>query len=67
MTKVVNKYHEDFDIWIGRGSIHGNQFIIGIHGNREDVIGWHRIWFEASLADPIFRARVEMLRGQRLG
>jgi len=26
MTKVVNKYYEDFDVYIGRGSIFGNPY-----------------------------------------
>ena len=38
MTKVVNKYKQPYDIYIGRGSKWGNPFIIGQDGNREEVI-----------------------------
>ena len=34
MTKVVNKYHENYDVYIGRGSKWGNPFVIGKDGDR---------------------------------
>ena len=37
-TKVVNKYKESYDVYIGRGSIWGNPFIIGKDGDRDEVI-----------------------------
>jgi len=37
-TKVVNKYKNRFDVYIGRGSSFGNPFEIGIHGDRNEVI-----------------------------
>lgn len=43
-TKVVNKYKEDYDIYIGRGSKWGNPFAIGEHGTREDVIEKYRVY-----------------------
>lgn len=39
---VVNKYKEEYDIYIGRGSKWGNPFSIGEHGTREDVIKAYR-------------------------
>ena len=39
--KVVNKYNHTptiDDVYIGRGSIWGNPFVIGKDGNRENVI-----------------------------
>jgi hypothetical protein len=45
MTIVVNKYtHKPTsnDIYIGRGSIFGNQFVIGKDGTREEVIEKHK-------------------------
>jgi hypothetical protein len=38
MEKVVNKYKEPYDVYIGRGSIWGNPFKIGVDGNRTEVI-----------------------------
>jgi len=34
-TRVVNLNIEKYDVYIGRGSIWGNPFIIGKHGNRK--------------------------------
>jgi len=38
MIKVVHCKKEKYDIYIGRGSKWGNPFILGKHGNREEVI-----------------------------
>lgn len=38
MTVVVNLRKDKYDKYIGRGSIWGNPFIIGKHGNRKEVI-----------------------------
>ena len=43
-TRVVNLYHEGYDVYIGRGSKWGNPFIVGVHGNRGDVIKKYRQW-----------------------
>ena len=43
-TRVVNKHYEAFDVYIGRGSIWGNKFIIGKHGTREEVIEKYDKW-----------------------
>lgn len=38
MIKVVHKNKSKYDTYIGRGSKWGNPFIIGKHGNREEVV-----------------------------
>lgn len=38
MCRVVNKFKEPYDVYIGRGSLWGNPFVIGRDGTREDVI-----------------------------
>lgn len=43
-TVVVNKYKEEFDIYIGRGSKWGNPFLIGKDGDREEVIEKYESW-----------------------
>lgn len=37
-TEVVNIKHDDYDVYIGRGSKYGNPFKIGPDGTREEVI-----------------------------
>lgn len=64
-TKVVNiKNKEYYDVFIGRPSIWGNPFIIGKHGNREQVIAKYREWI---LKRPDLMAQLHTLRGKRLG
>lgn len=36
--KVVNLKFEKYDVYIGRGSIWGNKFKIGVDGDRKEVI-----------------------------
>jgi len=48
VTRVVNKYHEDYDVYIGRGSKWGNPYVIGKDGNREEVIKQYEEWFTRS-------------------
>ena len=72
-TVVVNLRKEAFDVYIGRtghgqDGYFGNPFVLGRDGNRAEVIRKYREWFEQRIkADPIFRARIEALRGKRLG
>jgi len=48
----------------GRGSTHGNPFVIGEHGTREEVIARHREWL---LSQPELVERVKReLRGRDL-
>ena len=42
MIKVVNCNHHSYNIYIGRGSIWGNPFVIGRDGNRQEVINRYR-------------------------
>lgn len=63
-TTVVNCKNEVFDVHIGRGSPFGNPFKIGVHGNREEVITKYRNWV---LTQPLLLAKMEELRGKRLG
>jgi len=43
-TKIVHCNKEEFDIYIGRGTIWGNPYIIGKDGNRKEVIDKYRIY-----------------------
>ena len=42
--RVINKYKEKYTHYIGRGSVFGNPFKIGIDGNREEVIRKFERW-----------------------
>ncbi|MFF2053745.1 DUF4326 domain-containing protein [Leifsonia sp. NPDC058194] len=62
--RVVNKRKETYDVYIGRGSIWGNPFVIGRDGDRAEVIRK----YEAYLASrPELIARLPELRGKRIG
>lgn len=43
-TRVVNLRKKEYDVYIGRGSRWGNPFVIGIDGNREEVISKCEDW-----------------------
>lgn len=66
--KVVNRSKEAYDVYIGRGSVFGNPFVIGVDGNREEVIEKFRVYFYEKIAnDTSFKRRVRDLKGKRLG
>lgn len=48
-SRVVNKYKEPYDIYIGRGSAWGNPFVIGEHGTREEVIQKYEIMLKNNI------------------
>ncbi|MGD2065581.1 MAG: DUF4326 domain-containing protein [Candidatus Bathyarchaeota archaeon] len=67
MPKVHNKYHKTAGpdaVYIGRGSPYGNPFVIGKHGNRDEVCDR----YEAMLREnPQLVARVKAeLKGKDL-
>lgn len=68
MTTVVNVRIESCDVFIGRPSLFGNPFRIGIDGSRGEVIDQYRQWFDDKIRnDPAFLAAVLKLRGKKLG
>lgn len=66
-TEVVNKNKEDYDVYIGRGSIFGNPYEIGKDGTREQVIERYKTWFNFCLRSKVFKQALENLRGKKLG
>jgi hypothetical protein len=71
ITKVVNKYKEPYDIYIGRGSIWGNPFshkegtkAIYKVETREEAIEKYREWI---LAQPHLLKKIKKLKGKTLG
>lgn len=68
MTKVVNKYKEKYDVYIGRGSPWGNPYVIGKHGTREEVIAKYRdLVQELVNQGKLTKVNFEELKGKRLG
>lgn len=58
-TKVVHCKKDNYDVYIGRPSEYGNQFIIGKDGNREEVIEKYRQWLY-SQTDLIAKMKIEL-------
>jgi hypothetical protein len=63
-TTVVNKHREAYDVYIGRGSIWGNPYRIGVDGDREEVIRKFKVYL---LSNTELMKRLPELRGHRLG
>ncbi len=64
---VVNKYHEAYDVYIGRGSIWGNPFTVKEMG-REAAIEAYREYITKQLEQrPELVTALLTLRGKRLG
>lgn len=68
MCTVVNKYRSAFDVYIGRGSMWGNPFVIGKDGDREQVIALYRehLWVQIQTAQ-VSLDELRSLNGKRLG
>lgn len=61
---VVNIKKEPCDIYVGRGSIWGNPFRIGVDGTREEVIEKYRLYI---LSNSFLMSRLGDLKGKKLG
>lgn len=63
-TKVVNCRDDEYDIFIGRPTIWGNPYIIGVDGTREEVLELyeHRI-----RSKPQLIKLLHFLKGKTLG
>lgn len=62
--KVVHCKKENYDVYIGRGSKWGNPFVLGKHGNREEVI---RKYENYLLGNKDLMNSLEDLKGKTLG
>ena len=63
MTTVVNLNHDEYDVYIGRGSIWGNPFIRGKDGNKLEVIEKYKKFL---LSNEVLLKKLETLKGKRL-
>lgn len=67
-TRVVNRYKEPFDVYIGRGSPFGNPFPITATQSRIQVILDYKDYLnERAETEPFFRKQLLGLRGKTLG
>ena len=67
ITTVVNRHHDPYDEYVGRGSTVGNPFEVGVDGAKAEVIEKYRLHFNKKIRKQRFRNRVEAMRGKRLG
>lgn len=63
-TKVVHCKKEKFDVYIGRPSIWGNPFKIGVDGNRKEVIAKYKDYV---YHNPYLISSLHELKGKILG
>lgn len=65
---IVNKKKHDYEVDCTRGTIWGNPFIIGVHGNRQEVIAKFRVYFLEQLSSGgITREQLLSLNGMICG
>lgn len=62
-TTVVHCKHDEYDTYIGRGSIWGNPFTVGMYG-RKGAIQKYRQWLETQ---PQLVKKIPTLKGKKLG
>jgi hypothetical protein len=63
-SRVVHCRKEPFDVYIGRPSMWGNPFKIGVHGSREEVL---KKYEEYVRNEPLLMEALPELRGKVLG
>ena len=67
MTKVVNKYRDKYDVYIGRPSIFGNPFSVKEYG-REGCIARYKEYFYKRIKEDVkFKEAVLKLKDKTLG
>ena len=67
-TRVVHCKKEPYDIYIGRPSMWGNPYQLGIDGNRDVVLALYKTYIYTKLKQmPDFALRIKTLRGKTLG
>ncbi len=67
MNKVVNKFAEPFDVYIGRPTIFGNPFKIS-DSSRQEAISKYKDYFNNRIKnDKFFKDCIEQLQGKILG
>ena len=68
MTSIVNKYKSSYEVYIGRGSVWGNPFVIGKDGSREEVIEKYKGYFNNKISnDVLFLNQTLNLKNKILG
>ena len=73
MTKVVNMYKEEYDVYIGRSGrghdgFFGNPFAMDTHMKRDECLEYYEAYFIDRIAtDAEFKRRVLELKDKTLG
>ena len=66
-TKVVNKYKDRFDVYIGRGSIWGNPYTVADHGRDYAIILHKKKFLLDVYIGAITKEQLLTLTGKTLG
>lgn len=67
-TRVVNIRRERCDVYIGRGSPFGNAYVLGMDGDRDEVVRKFEMDFREKVRrEPAFLRQVLALDGKALG
>ena len=67
MTRVVNKYREAYDVYIGRPSIFGNPFSVKEYGREGCIAKYKDYFYERIASDVKFKEAVLKLKDKTLG
>lgn len=68
MTTVVNRKRTHvYDVYIGRPTIYGNPFRLGVDGDRTEVIAQFKTWFYAPEQAGLREVVRQTLTGKTLG
>ena len=51
MTWQVVKGRKPGSVYVGRPSVLGNPFVVGVHGNRRECIDKYEVWLRVSILD----------------
>ena len=66
-TRVVNRHAEAYDVYIGRGTIWGNPYRVGVDGTRTECIEKYGKLLEQALKHEDMVEELLKLQGKKLG
>jgi len=67
MTKVVNKYRDKYDAYIGRPSPYGNPYSVKEYGREGCIKMYKNYFYERIASDAKFKEAVLKLKDKTLG
>ena len=71
MVIVVNRHHDGGErgMYIGRGTIYGNQFKVGVDGDRKECVGKYLVWLRSEYREKgeMYERLVDLARRHNRG